>query len=460
MTMLAENHEAVTGCIIGVDTHTDTHTACLIDYTGREIGLCTFEAAPDGYMALLTWAGEHAHGPVLWAVEGTRSHGTGLVRVLIAAGQQVVEAGRPTRPSRRPGGKSDPADARLAARATLSRTHHAQPRSDGDREALRILLLAREHANTTRTAAINMFKALLLTVPDTLREPLRRLSTPRQTAACATLRVLARHSPAELVLRETLRSLARQIRLLDKEIRANQRQLRDLVAAMNPGLLAEPGVGAVSAAHLIIAWSHPGRCRSEAAFAALAGVSPIEASSGRITRHRLNRFGDRKLNCALHTIVNWRMLHDHEPTQHYLERRRAQQKTDAEIRRCLKRYTARHLLRLMENSSNDVTTTEFPGGVSSGQTILPTVRLVRRWRICAIVAPWSWTWRHLGLWSRAELPTGFASAWLGRSFLSWPITARPSSKRGSNRQPGLATSWSGSPARPNSPQSERPTIGW
>ena len=118
-----------------------------------------------------------------------------------------------------------------------------------------------------------------------------------------------------------------------------------------PALLAEPGVGPVSAAHLIVAWSHRGRCRSEAAFAGLAGVNPLEASSGRIIRHRLNRFGDRRLNRALHTIVNWRMIHGHQPTQHYLTHRRGEQKTDAEIRRCLKRYTARHLFRLMETAT-------------------------------------------------------------------------------------------------------------
>ena len=120
---------------------------------------------------------------------------------------------------------------------------------------------------------------------------------------------------------------------------------------MMPTLLAEPGVGPISAAHLLVAWSHRGRCRSEAAFAALAGVSPLEASSGRITRHRLNRFGDRRLNRALHTIVNWRMIHGHQPTQHYLIRRRGQQKSDPEIRRCLKRYTARHMYRLMETAA-------------------------------------------------------------------------------------------------------------
>jgi transposase len=191
MTMLAETADAV----IGVDTHTDTHTACLIDKTGREVAIVSIDASPPGYASLLAWADEHASGQKLWAVEGTRSHGAGLARALAAAGQQVVKARRPARPSRRPRGKSDPADARLAARQALSSVRHIQPRADGDRKALRILLVAREHANTTRTAAVNVFKALLLTAPDRLRESLRRLSTPRQTAACATIRTVARHSP-------------------------------------------------------------------------------------------------------------------------------------------------------------------------------------------------------------------------------------------------------------------------
>jgi transposase len=121
-----------------------------------------------------------------------------------------VEAGRPARPSRRPGGKSDPADARLAARQALGSVRHVLPRADGDREALRILLVAREHANTTRTAAVNVFKALLLTAPDRLREPLRRLSTPRQTAVCAAFRAHTKHDTTERVLRQTLRQLAQQ----------------------------------------------------------------------------------------------------------------------------------------------------------------------------------------------------------------------------------------------------------
>jgi transposase len=178
------------------------------------------------------------------------------------------------------------------------------------------------------------------------------VSTAAQIRACAALRPSAHHPAAERILRHSLRQLAGHIGVLDRELRANERQLRRLVAVVMPALLQEPGVGPMSAAQLLVSWSHPGRFRSEAAFAALAGVSPLEASSGRVVRHRLNRFGDRQLNRALHTIVTWRMVHGHQPTQAYLGRRRAAQKSDPELRRCLKRYTARRLFRLMEHAAS------------------------------------------------------------------------------------------------------------
>ena len=249
----------------------------------------------------------------------------------------------------RPGGKSDPADAARAARDALSAGRLAQPRADGSREALRILLTARAQASTARTAAVNTLKALLLGAPDNLRQPLRGLSTPRQARRCRSLRVHASQPVNEQILRAELRRLATHIGAWDRELRANKAQLRQLVTQIMPALLDQPGVGPMSAAQLLVSWSHPGRFRSEAAFAALAGVSPLEASSGKITRHRLNPFGDRQLNRALHVIINWRMLH-HGPTQAYLARR-AGHKTEREIRRCLKRYAARQLFRLMETAS-------------------------------------------------------------------------------------------------------------
>jgi transposase len=347
MAMLADSADAV----IGVDTHTDTHTACLLDRLGRQVAVITVPADPPGYQALLTWAGQNAPGPRLaWSVEGTRSHGLGLTRYLQAHDQLVIEAGRPERAARRPGGKSDPADASRAARDALSADRLAQPRADGSREALRILLTARAQATTARTSAVSTLKALILGAPDDLRQQLRGLSTPLQASRCRSLRTRASQPLAEQVLRAELRRLATHIGAWDKQLRANKAQLQQLVEQIMPILLDQPGVGPMSAAQLLVSWSHKGRCRSEAAFAALAGVSPLQASSGKITRHRLNRFGDRELNRALHVITNWRMLH-HAKTQHYLARRRAQQKTDPEIRRCLKRYAARQLSRLMEAAS-------------------------------------------------------------------------------------------------------------
>jgi transposase len=346
MTMLADTADAV----IGVDTHTDTHTACLVDQLGRQVDTITVPADPQGCAMLLAWARRQAPGPRLaWAVEGTRSHGLGLTRALRVSGQTVVEAGRPARASKRPGGKSDPADALRAARDALAADKLAQPRSDGAREGLRILLTARAQASTARTAAVNTLKALLLGAPDHLRQTLRGLSTPRQASRCRSLRAHASQPVAEQILRAELRRLAAHIGSWDRELRANKAQLRQLVGQVMPALLDQPGVGPMSAAQLLVSWSHPGRCRSEAAFATLAGTSPLEASSGKITRHRLNPFGDRQLNRALHVIINWRILHDPR-TRAYLNRR-AGQKTEREIRRCLKRYAARSLFRLMETAA-------------------------------------------------------------------------------------------------------------
>ena len=254
MPMLADTADAV----IGVDTHTGTHTACLVDRLGRQLAVITIPADPGGCRRLLAWARQHAPGPQLaWSIEGTRSHGLGLTRYLQAHGQLVTEAGRPERASKRPGGKPDPADAARAARDALAAGRLAQPRSDGNREALRILLAARAQATTARTAAVNMLKALILGSPDDLRGQLRGLSTPRQASRCRSLRVHASQPIAEQVLRAELRRLATHIGAWDKELRANKDQLRQLAAQVMPVLLEQPGVGPMSAAQLLVSWSPP-----------------------------------------------------------------------------------------------------------------------------------------------------------------------------------------------------------
>jgi len=162
-------------------------------------------------------------------MEGTRSHGLGLTRYLQAHDQVVAEAGRPERGARRPGGKSDPADASRAARDALAAERLARPRADGSREALRILLTARAQATTARTSAVNTLKALILGVPDDLRQQLRGLSTPRQASRCRGLRIYASQPVAEQVLRAELRRLTTHVGTWDKELRANKAQLRRLV---------------------------------------------------------------------------------------------------------------------------------------------------------------------------------------------------------------------------------------
>jgi transposase len=346
--------------VIGVDTHTDTHDAALIDTLGGVVAQTRVETTPAGLARLQAWARTHlpAGQPLLWAIEGSRSHGHGLTRHLRTAGQRVVEAPKPVTAARRRGGKSDPLDAVHAARTTLAAElrhgQHAQPRADGVREALRMLLVTHRHDTDMRTATVNLFKSLLLGAGD-LRETLRRLTTAQQIRTILTLPDTDPGIDVETRVRiHTLRRAATTIRELDKAITATEQQLRTLTKQCCPGLLDLPGVGPITAATLLTAWSHHGRVRSEAAFAALGGISPIPASSGRHERHRLNRGGDRALNRALHTIVTTRRRMKHTPTSDYITRRTTEGRSPKEILRSLKRYAIRHLYRFIQ--ANAVTT--------------------------------------------------------------------------------------------------------
>jgi len=345
MPILAEQVEIV----IGVDTHTDTYTAALLTSIGAVRAELTAPADPGGVDALLAWADTHSADTVrAWVVDGARSHGVGLTRRLRAAGERVLEAARVPGARRRRGGKSDPLDAILVARTALAADKPpGTPRADGDREALRLLHVARRHYTDTRTATVNVIKSLILTADDDLREQLRGLSTDRQIRHLTHLTPGTTGPTVDRIRREHLHTLATQVAALDRLITDNLKHLRTVVRALCPALLDQPGVGPVTAAIALTAWSHRGRLRSEAAFAALAGVNPIPASSGRTTRHRLNRGGDRTLNSALHTIARTRSR-CHPTTQAYIARRTAQGRTNNEINRCLKRYIARQLFRLLQ----------------------------------------------------------------------------------------------------------------
>jgi transposase len=344
VTMLAEAVEIV----IGVDTHKHTHTAAVVAAgTGAAIRDLTVATDPDGYGELLAFA-EAQSGLRAWAIEGTGGYGAGLARYLAERGEVVIELDRPSRPARRNGAKSDPLDAVRAAREALSREHLAQPRAAGERAALAVLLAARRSAVETATDAKCQLHALITTAPDALRARFRGQSTPKMLATATRLRSQTSWDVHTRTAATVLRTLARRIQSLEAEAQDHEQAILAIVRSWRPDLLDQLGVGPIVAAVVLCAWSHAGRCRHEAAFANLAGVAPIPASSGQTVRYRLNRCGDRQLNRALHTIVLSRIRFD-PATRAYAERRRAEGRTDREIKRCLKRYVARQLYRQLEN---------------------------------------------------------------------------------------------------------------
>jgi transposase len=351
MSMLAELVELV----IGVDTHADTHTAALVAVNTRALlATVTVAADVDGYTQLLELAESHG-GLRAWAIEGAGGYGAGLTRHLARAREMVVELDRPLRPARRAGAKSDVIDAERAARDALSRVRLAAPKTGPQRAALAVLLTARRSAVDAATTAQRQLRALVITAPEQVRARFRGHSTRTMVDIAGRTRPGAAAGGAAGVevftVLSTLRSLARRIRALETEAAEHERAIRQIVRSWRPDLLEATGIGPIVAAVVLTAWSHPGRCRSDAAFAMLAGAAPIPASSGKTVRYRLNRCGNRQLNRALHTIVLSRLRYDPD-TRAYADRRRAQGKTDREIKRCLKRYIARQLYRQLEATAS------------------------------------------------------------------------------------------------------------
>jgi len=331
--------------VIGVDTHRDTHALALVGaHTGEVICEFSISADPAGYRAALSQVQRHQCGERTWALEGCGSYGAGLCRYLVGAGEHVVDAGLPE-PGVRP--KSDSLDAVRAARSVIARGHAAVPRADGPREVLRVLMLVRDGAIDIRRAALCQLRALIVSAPDGLREPLRVLPPQALLRRCAVLRPGAHADPVMSASALAMRALARRVLDVSAEARELERAIGAQVARIAPALLDELGVGPINAARLVLSWSHPGRIHSEAAFARLGGVAPIPASSGQLVRHRLNRGGDRQLNYALHAIILVRKRLD-PATRAYIERRVSEGKSRRDATRCLKRFLARHLFRVLE----------------------------------------------------------------------------------------------------------------
>ncbi len=328
----------------GVDTHKDTHVAAALDQRGRLLGTETFPATAAGYRALWRWL--TAFGPVLVVgVEGTGAWGAGLARFLTAQTVTVIEVRRGNRQHRRRYGKSDSTDAISAARAVQSGEEHGVAKTaDGSVESIRLLQVARRSALKARSQTANQIYAIVNTAPEELRA--RFHGHPVRTVAKTAARFHRSQitSPLEAA-RWALRHLARRWQSLTEEMAELDVHLDQLTIATAPTLVSLNGAGTQTASTLLIAaGDNPDRLRSSASFAALCGVSPIDASSGLQQRHRLNRGGDRQANSALYIIVISR-LRWHRETQAYMARRLAQGKTRKEVIRCLKRHVARQVHR-------------------------------------------------------------------------------------------------------------------
>ncbi len=329
---------------IGVDTHRDEHVAVALDELGGDLGSLTIRADAAGYARLWEWASEL--GSPRFAVEGTGSYGAGLTAFLVAAGGVVFECERPRRRDRRKG-KSDLIDATMAAKRLLTGEPLGRPRGGGGvRDDLRMLLLERRGAVRARTAALNQLQAVIVTAPEAMQGRLRGLDGKQAAKHAARLRS---RTDETTVTVSVLRRIALRVQHLGSEIDDLDRQLETITSELVPGLLEECGVGPVCAAQLVVSSGDPSRMRSEASFAALAGTSPVQASSGQTQRHRLNRGGDRQLNRALHIIALHRSRW-HPQTAAYQQRLLARGKTRREARRCIKRQLARHFYQQLKTT--------------------------------------------------------------------------------------------------------------
>lgn len=350
--------------VVGIDTHARHHALAIVTAAGRLVQTRQFPTSPAGLDRAVDWIARRTrpgsetgpdhevdHERVLVSMESVGCYGAVLAGRLAEVGYRVTEA--PT-PRRGMDGKTDRLDARLAAQATLMMPVNRlrDRRADEIGQALQILTTSRNQLTTERAATINQLTALVRS--HDLGEDARTKLTISQIRRIASWRARQESLVARIARAEAVR-LARKIGDLDAEIRSNEDQLQQMVTRAAPQLLDLPGVGPISAAIVLAAYSQPGRIRTEAGFAKLAGTCPIPASSGNTSRHRLNRFGDRRLNSATHMIVINRLRID-PATRDYRDRRIAEGKTPAEVRRCLKRYVTRQLFRVLKTTRQDLDT--------------------------------------------------------------------------------------------------------
>jgi transposase len=335
--------EAVRGVTGGVDTHLDVHVAAALDPLGSLLGHKAFDTTPAGYQSLLAWL-EGFGAVTKVGVEGTGSYGAGLARFLQKSHIEVIEVDRPNRAERRRSGKSDPIDAIEAARAALGgRAASISKTKDGAVEAIRVLVVAKRSARQARVKALTQMRHLVITAPDLLRARLKSLTVTALVSEASRLRPSRSGDAVTAAHKASLCSLARRIQGLEDEIAELDQRIEVLLVVTAPELLSRFGVGPDTAAALLVsAGDNPERLHSEAAWAHLCGVAPIQASSGKVTRYRLDRGGDRNANSALWRIVMVRIAHDPDTTA-YFERKVKEGRSKPDVIRLLKRYVAREM---------------------------------------------------------------------------------------------------------------------
>ena len=354
MAMVDSEVRAVIG---GVDTHKDLHVAAVVNEQDRVLGTRSFATTRQGYRQMLTWMRSYGEVQRI-GVESTGSYGAGLLRFLQLAGLTVLEVTTPDKQDRRKRGKND---AQNAAHAAFAGKRTVTPRSrDGMIEALRVLVACRKTAVTARRVALQMIQNTIISAPDALRDQLRVMTRMKLVRTLAAWRPdLTGYREVEVAYRISLKSLARRYLELHDEIADLDVMIAAIVDELTPALVMRNSIGHTGAAQLLLtAGGNPDRMRSEASFAALCGVSPVPASSGKIIRHRLNRGADRAANSALHIIAIGRLLTDPR-TKDYVARRIAEGHSKLDAIRALKRYLAREVFTLIRGRQKEINATRI-----------------------------------------------------------------------------------------------------
>jgi transposase len=335
--------------VIGVDAHKATHTAAAVNrQTAELLEQLTVDAREHGHQHLLDWARELDDDRV-WAIEDARNLSGALERHLLGAGERVLRVPPKLmamqRKSARTFSKSDPIDALAVARAAIREPNLPQATMPGIEYEIGLLVDHRNDLVTDSTGHQRRLRWHLHEIDPDLKIPASGLTNPANLQKIA--RRLQRLEQTTQV--RICRELVRRIAELNRRAVEIKRELTKLVKANAPQLLEIVGCGTLCAAAILAEVAGINRFRTEAQLAAYAGVAPLDASSGRQQRHRLNRTGNRQLNRTLHVIAVTQ-VRMHPPAMAYYERRKAEGKTNREALRTLKRYLARTVFNTLKNA--------------------------------------------------------------------------------------------------------------